>query len=52
MAKFEGYILILETVEEVENFVKAIEASMKRSPDEIKKTVKRALEIGNIWDGD
>ncbi|AEK74031.1 MULTISPECIES: hypothetical protein [Thermococcus] len=48
MAKFDGYELILETPEELQNFVKALEKAKERDPREVEDTVKRALAIVGI----
>lgn len=48
MAKFDGYELILETPEELQNFVRAFEKAKERDPKEIDDTIKRALTIAGI----
>jgi hypothetical protein len=45
MAQFDGYELILEIPEELQNLVKAFENSMKRDPKKVEETVKIALTI-------
>ncbi|WP_157721602.1 hypothetical protein [Thermococcus pacificus] len=48
MAKFDGYELILETPEELQNFVRAFEKAKERDPKEIDDTVRRALTIAGL----
>jgi len=48
MAKFNGYELVLETPEELQNFVNAFEKAKERDPKEIEDTVKRALAIAGL----
>ncbi|WP_167905629.1 hypothetical protein [Thermococcus sp. CX2] len=48
MAKFDGYELILETPEELQNFVSAFEKAKERDPKEVEDTVKRALAIAGL----
>jgi len=45
MAQFNGYELVLETPEELQNLVNAIVNSGKRDEKKIKETVKIALDI-------
>ncbi|WP_157727143.1 hypothetical protein [Thermococcus siculi] len=49
MAKFNGYELILETPEELQNLARAFEESKKRDPKKIERNIKRALEIPSIF---
>ncbi len=48
MAKFDGYELILENPEELQNFVRAFEKAKERDPKEVEDTVKRALAIAGL----
>ena len=48
MAKFNGYELVLETPEEIQNFVSALEKAKERDPKEVEDTVRRALAIAGI----
>jgi uncharacterized protein YdbL (DUF1318 family) len=49
MAQFNGYELILETHEELQNLVEAIENSKKRDQKKVDEIVKIALTIAGSF---
>jgi len=48
MAKFDGYELILETPEELQNFVRAFEKAKERDPKEVEDTINKVLGLMGV----